>query len=299
MPDYGRPVEFGIFPTPDVDHLPDFFGMVDAAERGGLDLVGIQDHPYQRRFVDAFVLMGSVLERTRRIRVFPDVANLPLRTPVIIAKTAASLDLLSGGRFELGLGAGAFWQAMAGLGVPQPTPAQAAGALREAVEVIRLLWSGERSVRFQGKHFQLSGTKPGPQPAHDIGIWLGVGGPRLLEFTGRAADGWVPSASYFPPEALPGMHARIDAGADAVGRDPSLVKRVYNVFGLVTDGSSTGAFQWPAERWVEELTQLVLEGGMDTFVFGPGADVVRQVERFAAEVAPAVREAAAAERATR
>lgn len=298
MPDYGRPVEFGIFPMPDVDHLPDFFGMVDAAERGGLDLVGIQDHPYQRRFVDAFVLMGSVLERTRRIRVFPDVANLPLRTPVMIAKTAASLDLLSGGRFELGLGAGAFWQAMAGLGAPQPTPAQAAGALREAVEVIRLLWSGERSVRFQGKHFQLAGTKPGPQPAHDIGIWLGVGGPRLLEFTGRVADGWVPSASYFPPEVLPDMHARIDAGADAVGRDPSLVKRVYNVFGLVTDGPSTGAFQWPAERWVEELTQLVLDGGMDTFVFGPGAEVVRQVELFAAEVAPAVREAVAAERAT-
>lgn len=298
MPDYGRPVEFGIFPTPDVGALADLFGMVDAAERGGLDLVGIQDHPYQRRFVDAFVLAGSILERSERLRVFPDVANLPLRGPVMIAKTAASLDVLSAGRFELGLGAGAFWQAMAALGMPTPTRGQSAGALREAVEVIRLLWSDERSVRFHGKHFRLDGTKPGPQPAHDIGIWLGVGGPKLLDFTGRAADGWVPSASYFPPEVLPDLHSRIDEGAHAAGRDPRQVQRIYNVFGSITDGPSGAAFEWPADRWVEELTRLVVEGGMDTFVFGPSSDVVRQVEVFAAEVAPAVRAAVAVERAT-
>lgn len=296
MTDYGREVEFGIFPTPDVDQLPTLFAMVDAAERGGLDLVGIQDHPYQRRFVDSFVLMGTVLGRTERIRVFPDVANLPLRGAVMLAKTAASLDLVSGGRFELGLGAGAFWEAMAALGVPRLSPGRAAGALRESVEVIRLLWSDERSVRFEGKHFRLAGTKPGPQPPHDIGIWLGVGGPKLLDFTGRAADGWVPSASYFPPEVLPGMHARIDAGAESVGRDPALVKRIYNLFGVITDGESAGPFQWPADRWVEELTGLVVDGGMDTFIFGPGDDVVHQVELFAGEVAPAVREAVSRER---
>lgn len=297
MPDYGRPVEFGIFPTPDVDQLPDLFRMVDAADRGGLDLVGIQDHPYQRRFVDAFVLAGAVLERTRRLRVFPDVANLPLRSAAMIAKTAASLDILSGGRFELGLGAGAFWDAIVALGEPKKTPAAAAGALREAVDVIRLLWSTDRSVRFAGKHYRLAGTKPGPAPAHDIGIWLGVGGPKLLEFTGRAADGWVPSASYFPPEVLPRMHARIDEGARAAGRDPAVIKRIYNVFGVVTDGPSLGPFQWPARIWVEELSRLAVDGGMDTFVFGPGADVVHQVEVFAAEVAPGVRETVTAERA--
>ncbi|GGM52694.1 hypothetical protein GCM10011608_42000 [Micromonospora sonchi] len=92
------------------------------------------------------------------------------------------------------------------------------------------------------------------------------------------------------------MHARIDAGAASAGRDPAAVKRIYNVFGLVTGGPSLDAFQWPASRWVEELTTLVIEGGMDTFIFGPGDDVVRQVELFAAEVAPAVREAVARER---
>jgi alkanesulfonate monooxygenase SsuD/methylene tetrahydromethanopterin reductase-like flavin-dependent oxidoreductase (luciferase family) len=299
MGDYGRPVQFGIFPAPDADQMTNFFDMVDAAERGGLDLVGIQDHPYQRRFVDAFVLLGAVLERTTRLRVFPDVANVPLRAPAMIAKAAASLDLLSGGRFELGLGAGAFWPAIAGLGGPERTPAAAAGALREAVEVVRLLWSDAPSIRFSGEHYWLAGTKPGPQPAHEIGVWLGVGGPRLLEFTGRTADGWVPSASFFPPEALPRMHTRIDTGAHDAGRDPAFIKRIYNVFGLVTDGPTLGPFQWPTERWIQELTGLVLEGGMDTFVFAPNTDVVRQVEIFAAEVAPAVRVAVTRERGSR
>lgn len=301
MSDYGRPVEFGIFPTPDIAAMGEVFGMVGAAERGGLDLVGIQDHPYQRRFVDAFVLMATILDRTQHIRVFPDVANVPLRTPAMIAKTAASLDLLSGGRVELGLGAGAFWPAIEGLGTPARSPGEAAQSLREAVEVIRLLWSTEPSVRYSGTHYSLAGAKPGPLPAHNIGIWLGVGGPRLLDFTGRSADGWVPSASYFPPAVLPEMHARIDAGAHSVGRDPAAIRRVYNLFGFITDGDSggvSGDFQWPVARWVDELTRLVIEGGMDTFVFGPGADVVHQVERFAAEVAPAVKEAVARERFT-
>src|SRR5205085_11736828 len=94
---------FSLFPSTDLGvHLE----MVAAAEENGLDLVGIQDHPYVSQFVDTFVLAGSLLERTRRLRFFPDVASLPLRPPAMLAKTCAALDLLSGGRFELGLGAG-------------------------------------------------------------------------------------------------------------------------------------------------------------------------------------------------
>jgi len=92
MPDYGRDVEFGVFPAPEAAKLREVFQMVAAAEGGGLDLVGVQDHPYQRRFVDTFVLISAILERTRRIRVFPDVANIPLRPPAVLAQTAATLD---------------------------------------------------------------------------------------------------------------------------------------------------------------------------------------------------------------
>src|SRR6266511_2780155 len=88
------------------------------ADRSRLDLVGIQDHPYQRRFLDTLALIETLLAETRRVRVFPDVANLPLRPPATLAKEAASLDVLSGGRFELGLGAGAFWDAIEAMGGP-------------------------------------------------------------------------------------------------------------------------------------------------------------------------------------
>lgn len=296
MADYGRKVEFGVFPSPESAKLDEVFQMARAADRHGLDLVGVQDHPYQRRFVDTFVLIGAILERTERIRVFPDVANIPLRTPAMLAKASASLDLLSGGRFELGLGAGSFWDAIEAMGGPRREPADAALALIEAVQVIRLMWSTESSVRYDGRHYRLRGTKPGPPPVHPIGIWLGVGGPRLLDFLGRAADGWVPSSGFVAAERLGDLHRRIDDGARAAGRDPAVIKRVYNVWGTVTEGPSRGFLQGPVDQWVEQLTALVVEWGMDTFIFGPADDPVRQSEVFAAQIAPAVRDAVAGHR---
>src|SRR3954465_13969107 len=114
----GMSVEFGIFPVPNAEHADQLLEHVIAAEQAGLDLVGIQDHPYQRRFLDTWSLIAFLAARTERIRFFPDVANLPLRQPAVMAKAAASTDLLSGGRFELGLGAGAFWDGIAAMGGP-------------------------------------------------------------------------------------------------------------------------------------------------------------------------------------
>lgn len=108
MADYGRAVRFGVFPTPDAADLEQELRLVREADARGLDLVGIQDHPYQRRFLDCWMLMATVLARTERLRVFPDVTNLPL-PPRVSPKEAAGLDVMSGGRFEFGLGAGAFW----------------------------------------------------------------------------------------------------------------------------------------------------------------------------------------------
>ena len=297
MPDYGRPVQFGIFPTPDADRVPDILRLCAMADAEGLDLVGIQDHPYQRRFLDAFTLIATVLAHTERVRVFPDVASLPLRPPAMLAKTAASLDVLSGGRFELGLGAGAFWPAIAAMGGADRSSGGAADALIEAVDVLELMWSGERAVSYDGTHYRLAGVHPGPRPAHDIGIWLGVGGPRMLGLVGRKATGWVPSSSYFTPEKLPAMHTRIDDAAHAAGREPAAIQRVYNVFGAITDGETGGFLNGPVQQWVDELTRLVVDTGMDTFVFGAENDDPTQHQRWAVEVAPAVAEAVARERA--
>jgi alkanesulfonate monooxygenase SsuD/methylene tetrahydromethanopterin reductase-like flavin-dependent oxidoreductase (luciferase family) len=289
MTDYGRPLEFGISVEPLADP-PDFVPkIVKAADRAGLDLVGIQDHPYQRRFLDTWTLISTLVPVTRKVRFFPDVANLPLRPPAMLAKAAASLDVISGGRVEVGLGAGAFWDAVVGMGGPRRTPGEALRSTEEAIQVMRMVWSGERSLRFEGEFYSLRGMRPGPRPAHDIGVWVGAYGPRMLGLIGRRADGWVPSLGYAPPDRLPEMHRRIDEGAAEAGRDPSEIKRVYNLSGNIGPGGD-GPLDGPVEKWVETLTGFVLEHGMDSFVYWPGENHARQAEVFAGEVAPAVRE---------
>ena len=265
----------GLSLVPEAASLERTIALTERADRLGLDLVGIQDHPYQRRFADTFALLGHLLARTERIRAFPDVANLPLRPPAVLAKHAATLDLLSGGRFELGLGAGAFWDAVAAMGGPRRTPGESVDALSEAIDVIRHAWSGERSIRFDGEHYRLDGFQSGPVPAHDIGIWLGAYGPRMLRLTGEKADGWVPSLREgLGPEDLGEKGKRITEAAQAAGRDPGDVFRVWNVMQPVEAGDE--------ERLAETLAGWAERHGTDAFVVWPsGDDLEGQVERLA------------------
>ncbi len=96
--------------------------------------------------------------------------------------------------------------------------------------------------------------------------------------------------AYSPPERLPEMHRRIDEGAAEAGRDPSEIKRVYNVSGNIGP-EDEGLLEGPVRKWVEALTGFVLEDGMDSFVYWPAGDHERQTELFAGEVVPGVREA--------
>jgi alkanesulfonate monooxygenase SsuD/methylene tetrahydromethanopterin reductase-like flavin-dependent oxidoreductase (luciferase family) len=295
--DHGRPLEFGLGLVPETAKLDELRTLARQADELGFDLVGIQDHPYQWRFLDTWMLMAVLLAETKRLRVFPDVTNLPLRPPAVLAKQAASLDVLSGGRFELGLGAGSFWDAIAAMGGPRRSSREAFDALEEAIEIIRLSWSGERTISFAGRHYSVAGLHPGPPPAHPIGIWIGALRPKSLALIGRAADGWVPSLAYAPPEAVPAMQARIDDAAVGAGRDPAEIRRVYNVHGLIVDGPAEGLVVGPVEYWIEQLTGFAVDLGFDTFVFSPAEDNLNQVQRFAMEVVPGVRTEVARARA--
>ncbi|MDX6381430.1 MAG: hypothetical protein QOI57_2454 [Rubrobacteraceae bacterium] len=293
---YGRKLEFGASVEP-LAVPPDWAARIaKAADRTGLDLVGIQDHPYQRRFLDTWTLISTLVPVTERVRFFPDVANLPLRPPAMLAKAAASLDVLSGGRIEIGLGAGAFWDAIEGMDGPRRSPGEAVRSVEEAIKVMRLVWSNERSVRFEGDLYSLRGMRPGPHPVHPIGIWVGAYGPRMLDLIGRLADGWVPSLGYSPPEKLPELQRRIDAGAAEARREPDEIRRVYNVSGRIGP-EGDGLLEGPVSKWAQELARFALELGMDTFIYWPSEDHVRQIELFANEVVPAVREAVEKERA--
>jgi alkanesulfonate monooxygenase SsuD/methylene tetrahydromethanopterin reductase-like flavin-dependent oxidoreductase (luciferase family) len=282
---------FGISVAPEAAKWKDIEEVVTTADRVGLDLVGIQDHPYQWRFLDTWTLISVLAARTEQIRFFPDVANLPLRPPAMLATSVASLDVITNGRVELGLGSGGFGRAVQAMGGIPWSGADAVTALSEAIDVIRLMWSGTRGARYAGRHFRLDGVNPGPMPAHDVAIWLGVNGPRMLRLIGEKADGWVPSSSFLPPAELPERQRRIDDAAAAADRDPKKIARVYNVMGRITDERSDDPFVGPPARLAETLTRLTVDVGMTAYVFWPAHDPVRQVEMFAAEVAPSVREA--------
>jgi alkanesulfonate monooxygenase SsuD/methylene tetrahydromethanopterin reductase-like flavin-dependent oxidoreductase (luciferase family) len=292
MGDYGRPLEFGLSLVPEAAGVLETRELAVRADALGLDLLGIQDHPYQLRFLETWMLMADLLARTERVRVFPDVTDLPLRLPAMIAKQAASLDVLSGGRFELGLGAGAFWDAIGAMGGPVRSPRESLEAHEEAIRIIRLVWSGERTISFEGQHYSVAGLHPGPPPAHPIGIWLGVFKPRALALAGRLADGWVsPLMPYAPPEVVPDLQRRIDEGAAESGRRPAEIRRVSNLPGEITEAPAAELLRGPVEHWVETLTGFAIELGFDTFIFWPGDDAPQQVERFAQEVVPGVRDA--------
>ncbi|NJP28029.1 LLM class flavin-dependent oxidoreductase [Microbispora sp. SCL1-1] len=296
MADFGHELWFGAFLTPDAAGHHRIVRQAVLADDIGLDIVGIQDHPYQPAFLDTWTLLSTLAGRTERVRLFPDVVNLPLRPPAVLARAAASLDILSGGRVELGLGSGAFWDGIAAMGGPRRSPGEAVDALEEAITVLRALWTpGDEGVRLDGGHYRLEGARPGPFPPHPIGLWLGAYKRRMLELTGRLGDGWVPSAGYAAPGELGAMSEIVDAAAERAGRDPGEIRRVYNIAGRFSGAAGGGFLDGPPTVWAEQLAELALGHGMSVFVLAVDDD--RDLKVFAEEVAPAVREAVARERA--
>jgi alkanesulfonate monooxygenase SsuD/methylene tetrahydromethanopterin reductase-like flavin-dependent oxidoreductase (luciferase family) len=286
---------FGISVTPYAESYPQIVEQVLAAERTGFDLVGIQDHPYQRRFLDTFALIADLLARTSRLRSFPDVASLPMRPPTMLAKAAASLDVMSGGRFDLGIGAGNFWDAVVGMGGPRRERGERGAALEEAIDIIRaaLDVGTERGVvRGAGPFYPVPGYPAGPPPAHRVEIWVGAMAPRALELIGRKADGWVPGGGISRIDSFAGLAARIDDAAAAAGRDPRAIRRIVNVSGSITGGAmGDGPLDGPVGLWIDKLTGWAVELRIDAFIVWPPDAGTRMIEQFAAEILPAVQEA--------
>jgi alkanesulfonate monooxygenase SsuD/methylene tetrahydromethanopterin reductase-like flavin-dependent oxidoreductase (luciferase family) len=282
-------VKFGALLEQSADRPQDVISHAELMEQLGYDIVTLSDHPYWPERLDTIALLSTIVARTRRITVLPNLLNLPLRPPATIARTAATLDILSDGRFELGLGTGAqqMWESIVAEGGPARTAGQSIEALEEATHLIRALWTSKEDVEFDGKHYRLGGARPGPAPLHEIGIWFGAYQPRMLRVVGTIGDGWIPSSPFFPPEALPDANRIIDEAAEAAGRSPRSIRRGYNIEGEF--GTGAGFLQGPPAVWAQQLADLVLAGQIDTFfLYRVGAPGL--LRRFAAEVAPAVRE---------
>jgi alkanesulfonate monooxygenase SsuD/methylene tetrahydromethanopterin reductase-like flavin-dependent oxidoreductase (luciferase family) len=297
MGDYGHELRFGSFIEPVNTAPAEVVALAQVSEQSGLDLVTFQDHPYQTAYLDTWTLLSYVAARTERVHLSGNVLNLPLRPPAMLARAAASLDLLSGGRFELGIGAGSFWDAIEAMGGRRLAPSEAVDAMSEAIDVMRALWEVDRRERmkFEGDYYRVVGARRGPRPAHPIPIWLGALKPRMLRLIGAKADGWLPSLPYLKSvTALADSNTIIDESAIEHGRAPSEVRRLINISGEFASG--TGGFLiGPPSQWVEQLAELTLRYGISTFVLM--GDDASTIARYGQEVAPAVRDLIASERA--
>ncbi len=293
--------QFGIAIDPAANDPQDPFRRARIADEGGIDLITSMDHPYNRRLFDTWTLLTALAIRTERVHVAGNVLNLPLRPPAMLAKMAATLDVLSGGRLELGLGAGGVWDGVEAFGGPRRSAGEAYAAFHDALHILRGMWENAGgSFTYEGDYYQVRGARPGPAPAHRIPIWVGASGPRMLHLLGRMADGLLVSYNYHPPERLPTFNRWIEEGAAEAGRSSNAIRRGYNLMGVLDlgrdDTSAPGLndnyLQGDAAHWAQKLVDWYVNYRQDTFIFWPVAGNQQvQIEAFAREVAPAVREA--------
>ncbi len=264
---YGHPIEFGTFITPLNSSPETAVALGRRSEELGFDLATFQDHPYQPVFLDTWTLMSWVAAHTERVHIAANVLNLPLRSPAMLARSAASLDLLSAGRLALALGAGAFWEAIEAMGGRRLAPGEAVDALGEAIDVIRGMLDADDStpLRFDGDYYRLDGAQRGPMPAHDIPIWVGAYKPRMLRLIGQKADGWLPPIGYMKPGKFQVANKIIDETALEVGRDPREIRRLVNISGRFST-SRSGFLHGPSEQWVDDLLQIVVGDGVGSLI---------------------------------
>ncbi len=282
----------------DVASAAESVRLVVQADREGLDLFTVADHPYFAEKLDSYALVPFLLGQTGQISGAVTVTSLPSRPAPVLARTITSLSALSDGRVVLGIGAGAIWDMIVKLGVPRLDGGSAVRAMAEAITLIRALSGGGEPVTFNGDFYHVSGLDPADVPAPPI--WTGSVGPKSLAVTGQLADAWVPPmASDWQSARYRESRPQIDAAAVAAGRDPAQIAVVYNFGGRITpeplaatcgdDGRWIGG---SARQWIDELTAAVLEHHASGFIYRNTDDTPASeaLARWAKEIVPAVRE---------
>ena len=272
------------------------------AEEAGFDSLAFGDRP-NAPGLEGWTLATAIAARTDRIRLFHTTFNLPYRFPQLIAKQAASLDVISSGRLDLCLGAGGTTMSpdYVAYGIPMRTPGERLDDLIEAITLMRGLWQNERFT-YEGKSFHLQDAVCDPKPVNGtIPIWTGAGRPRGLRIVGRLADGWIKNQGWASLEEIGGMLDIVDKSATRAGRDPDSIRSVLGGAGYVARNAEEAASyrqQNPAATGMIGTADEVLEtirayhaAGVDTFLVRlQGPEAQEQMRRFGKEIIPAAKQ---------
>jgi|MTBAKMStandDraft_1061839.scaffolds.fasta_scaffold00614_24 alkanesulfonate monooxygenase SsuD/methylene tetrahydromethanopterin reductase-like flavin-dependent oxidoreductase (luciferase family) len=290
---------FGINIDPSTTGLDTAQSLARLADKGSVDLLTIQDHPYNPDFLDTWTLLTTLASRTERVHFMTNMLNTPLRPPAMMAKMAATLDVISAGRLELGLGAGGYEEGMqAWDGTVGDTPGERYQVFSEYLTILRgMLENATREFSFHGKFHQVKKVVNGPAPAHRIPLWIGAGKPRMLRLAGSKGDGWIIGTIYILPDQLDTINSLLDEGAIMAGRKPEDIHRGYNLFGVIQTNPSErlsfrrpGIIQGSVSEWVETILHYHQRYRHDTFIFWPVAgDAEKQAKIFLDEIMPEVR----------
>ncbi|CAN5753291.1 LLM class F420-dependent oxidoreductase [soil metagenome] len=269
------------------------------AEAAGFHGFGFTDHPAPtQRWLDAgghdaldpFVALAFAAAHTETLRLIPNIVVLPYRNPFLVAKSAATLDVLSGGRFTLAVGVGYLKREFAALGVDFE---QRAGLFDEALDVIRQVWTND-DVFIEGRNFTARGITAHPRPSSDPHppIWIGGNSSAARERVARRGDGWCPFAA---PSILAGTAAMstvdrlgvaiddLRRRCDAAGRDWSAIDITFTSF----SGGDPGTPQFNPDAYLDELDRLAAIGVTWVQVALPGDGVAHAqeaAEQFGAAV---------------
>lgn len=273
-----------------------------AAEAAGFGAIGFTDHPApSQRWLEAgghdaldpFVALGYAAAHTTTLRLIPNIVVLPYRNPFVVAKAAATLDVVSGGRFTLAVGAGYLKGEFAALGVDH---AERNDLFDEALDVLVAIWTGD-DVSVEGRHFSARGVTAHPRPVSDPHppVWIGGNGARARQRVADRGDGWCPfpapaalartarTVALDTPERLGAAVDDLRARLDAAGRDPAGVDIAFsNPAG--GDPSSPG---FDADAHLAGLADLAALGVTWVQVGLPGdslAHVVETMERYGEDV---------------
>ncbi|MEQ8440283.1 MAG: LLM class flavin-dependent oxidoreductase [Ilumatobacter fluminis] len=289
-----------------MDELRDVWRRADAA---GADWISVWDHLYEAPpaggtidHFEAVACLGALAAETTNARLGCLVFYVGYRNPGLLAKAAVTIDHISGGRFELGIGAGWHeWEAAA-YGYDFPPVGRRLDMLDEAAGLLTSYFTNDRTTH-EGEYFRASDASmlPGPVRGH-MPIWIGgVGEKRTLRMAAQYADGW--NAAYVSPAEYRRLNGVLDAHATQLDRDPSTIERSINLmfdlgkdeaeletqwgamWGRVREGSLHGSVEQASERIAEyrdagaDLVNVALRAPVDHDL----------LDAYLSEIAPALR----------